>query len=157
VIVYADQIDFSLLLDANGDGSVLSAGDDTVGFSTLAESARDGYRTPTATPLDTSGGGTSDVAGTWSVNALSTMIELAHPLDSGDAGRDIAVGPDDLLAFVARVRLEPGSIETFFPGAATPGEIRIAAPEPGAAASAGAALLGLALAVPRGSAPRRCG
>lgn len=145
VVVYLDGgIDLSVEFDASGDGETLGAGDDDIGFNTSSGTARDGYRTASTAPSDTSGGGTLDVIGAWSTTAVSTYIEISHPLDSGDVGHDIAVGPSELLPFFAQIRLAPGSVDTFYPGPSAGIEAQIEiVPEPGAGASAALALLGV--------------
>jgi hypothetical protein len=142
VVVYLDSgIDLSVSFDASGDGDTLGSGDDGIGFYSGSGLPRDGYWTATTAPSDTSGGGTLDVVGASSTTAVSTYIEISHPLDSGDMGHDIAVGEDDLVAFFAQIRLFPGSVDSFYPGPVAGIEAQILVPEAEAGASSGLVML----------------
>lgn len=144
VVVYLDgAVDLSLEFDASGDGETLTADDDAIGCYSLNDAARDGYRTVSTAPSDVSGGGTIDVSCASSTTAVSTYIEMSHPLDSGD-GRDIAVGPGATLPFFASIRVFPGAHDTYYPGPGAGIEAQIEiVPEPTSAASA--ALVSVAL------------
>lgn len=137
VVVYlGGAVDLSVEFDASGDDETLTAGDDGIGCYSLNDAARDGYRTESMAPSDTSGGGSIDVACASSTTAVSTYIEMSHPLDSGD-GRDIAVGPGATLPFFASIRVFPGSHDTYYPGPGAGIEAQIEiVPEPTSAASA---------------------
>ncbi len=117
VVLYLDDlIDVGVFFDASGDGEAPTVGDDTIGFTTTSGAVRDGYFETGLSPFDTSDGGTLDVVGASSTTSVSTQIEISHPLRSGDTGHDIDVGPDDLLAFYAQVRLFPCCTDSFYPG-----------------------------------------
>jgi 6-phosphogluconolactonase (cycloisomerase 2 family) len=65
---------------------------------------------------DTSDGGTTD--GAAAGNAELTFLELSHPLDSGDAGRDFALSPGSRVGFLLAVTLcgsTPPCTSTGFP------------------------------------------
>lgn len=150
VIVYlGGAVDLSVEFDASGDDETLTAGDDGIGCYSLNDAARDGYRTESMAPSDTSGGGSIDVACASSTTAVSTYIEMSHPLDSGD-GRDIAVGPGAVLPFFASIRVFPGAHDTHYPGPAAGIEAQIEiVPEPGTAATGVLSLLSLLALRPR--------
>ncbi len=145
VVHLGDILDLGVFLDATGDGETLGAGDDAIGF-TADGFARDSYYTGLLRSPDTSDGGALDVVGASSTTTNSTYIELSHPLDSGDAGHDIAVGPDDLVAFFARISFITDGATTFYPGPDSGIEAQIQiAPDPEASASAALALICVAL------------
>lgn len=117
VIVYNDDlIDVSVQFDANGDGDTHTPGDDSIGFTTTTGVVRDVYSTANSALFDTDDGGTLDVVGATATTSISTHIEISHPLDGGDAGHDIAVGPGEFLPFYAMVRLFPCCTDSFYPG-----------------------------------------
>ena len=144
VVVYlGGAVDLSVELDASGDDETLTAGDDAIGCYSLNDAARDVYRIESSAPSDASGGGTVDVSCASATTAVSTYIEMSHPLDSGD-GRDIAVGLGALLPFFASIRVFPGSHDSYYPGPAAGIEAQIEiVPEVGFAASAAFACLSL--------------
>lgn len=149
VIVYNDDlIDVSVQFDANGDGDTHTPGDDSIGFTTTSGTVRDVYSTANSALFDTNDGGTLDVVGATSTNAVSTHIEISHPLDGGDTGHDIAVGPGDLLPFYAMVRLFPCCTDSFYPGpvAGIEAQIQIVPEASSGSVVALASLLGLARA-----------
>lgn len=152
VVVYKDDlIDLSVYFDANDDGNAGGAGDDAIGFTTVSNLARDNYFTGTSGLFDTSDGGTLDVVGATSTTSIATQIEISHPLDGGDAGHDIAVGPGDLLGFYAMIRLFPCCTDSFYPGpvGGIDAQIQIV-PEATSGSAAALAVLGFALARRRG-------
>jgi hypothetical protein len=117
VVVYKDDlIDLSVYFDANDDGNAGGAGDDLIGFTTTSGAVRDLFFTAGSSSFDTTDGGTLDVVGATSTTSIATQIEISHPLDGGDAGHDIAVGPGDLLGFYAMIRLFPCCTDSFYPG-----------------------------------------
>lgn len=117
VILYLDDlIDVSLAFDASGDGQTGTVGDDSIGFATMTNAVRDNFVGPSTADFDTNGGGTLDVVAATSTTTVSTYIEMSHPLRSGDTGHDIDVGPGDLLAFYAQIRLFPCCTDSFYPG-----------------------------------------
>ncbi len=145
-IVYNDDlIDVSLSFDATGDGETGGTGDDAIGFATVSEAVRDNFRTVSSGLFDTDDGGTLDVVGATTATATATYIELSHPLDSGDAGHDIAVGPGELLPFYATLRLFPCCTDTFYPGpvAGIEAQILIAPEATSGSAAAFAALFAM--------------
>ncbi len=146
VVIYKDDlIDVSVNFDASGDGETLTVGDDAIGFTTTSSAVRDNYVAMGTAPFDTSDGGTLDVVGAWSTTSIATQIELSHPL-RGDAGHDIDVGPDDLLAFFATIRLFPCCTDSFSPGpvGGIEAQIQIVPEAMSGSAAALAALLGCA-------------
>lgn len=140
-----DLIDVSAQFDASGDGDTLTAGDDAIGFTTTNGAVRDLYYA-SSPDFDTNDGGTLDVVGATSTTEFTTQIEISHPLDGGDGGHDIAVGPGELLPFYAMIRLFPCCTDSFYPGPAAGIEAQIlVAPEAASGSAAAlAALLGFA-------------
>lgn len=158
VIVYNDDlIDVSVNFDASGDGDTLGVGDDAIGFTTTSSLARDNFYTANTGDFDTNDSGTLDVIGATSVSESATYIELSHPLDSGDAGHDIAVGPGELLPFYVTVRLFPCCMDSFYPGSAAgiEAQILIAPEATSGSTTALAALLGFAFRDARRRSARR--
>jgi len=148
--------DLTVQFDASGDGQTLTMGDDAIGCHSVFLTPRDQFRTALTAPNDNAPGynATIDVECDATKDGVSTYIEISHPLDSGD-GRDIAVEPLDLLPFYAQIRLQSGSVDTFFPGPAAGDEavLAIAAPEPTGVSSV--VLGALALVARRRRASRR--
>jgi len=140
-----DLIDVFVPFDASGDGETLTPGDDAIGFTTTSGVVRDLY-VPAGSPnFDTNDGGTLDVVGATSTTELTTQIEISHPLDGGDTGHDIAVGPGELLPFYATIRLFPCCTDSFYPGPVAGIEAQILiAPEAGAGSTGMLAALGIA-------------
>lgn len=146
VILYLeDLIDVGISFDASGDGETGTVGDDSIGFATMTNAVRDNFVGPSTADFDTNDGGTLDVVAATSTTTVSTYIELSHPLRGGDTSHDIDVEPGDILPFYAQIRLFPCCTDTFYPGPAAGIEAQIQiVPEPGAAALALGALLGIA-------------
>ena len=62
-------------------------------------------------PRDTDVGGSNDGDGAFANDGAVTVYEVSHPLDSGDTGHDIAVGPGDRLGMTVFVRMiGPGGV-----------------------------------------------
>jgi hypothetical protein len=149
IVVYkVDLIDLSVYFDASGDGDTHTAGDDSIGFTTVTNAVRDNFNTAGSSFFDTSDGGTLDVVGATSTTSIATHIEISHPLDGGDTGHDLAVGPGELLPFYAMVRLFPCCTDSFYPGpvAGIEAQIQIVPEATSGSAVALAALAGLARA-----------
>lgn len=151
--------DLTVQFDASGDGQTLTNHDDAIGCNSSSKTARDTFRTATTAPSDSAPGynGTIDVECNATKDAVATYVEISHPLDSGDhcglaTGCDIAVEPLDLLPFYAQIRLQSGSVDTYFPGSydsvppidQVEAFIAITAPEPSGIAFASTALGSLA-------------
>jgi len=134
-------------LDANGDGLFGGAqtADDGIGLSSNG-GTRDNFRLGLTAPLDTEDGGTNDVLGAYAKQNSDVVLELSHPLDSGDVGHDMAFGPSDVFAFRLSARLieSPDVVDSFYPSQSTVDQIEIA-PEPEAALCGALASLALAL------------
>lgn len=145
IVHLGDILNLAVFLDASGDGDTLGPGDDLIGYTTNTGVVQDLFTGPSG-GFDTSDGGTLDVVGASATTTVSTYLELSHPLDSGDLGHDIAVGPNDLVAFFAQISFLTDGATTFYPGPDSGIEAQIQiAPEPEAAASAAIALICVAL------------
>jgi len=71
---------------------------------------------------DSDQGGANDGAGAYIATAEQTVYELAHPLDSGDAGHDLRLGPGRTVGFNVEISLiisgevfPPALVTTTFP------------------------------------------
>lgn len=115
---------FRLLFDNDADG-IVRTGDDLVQVS--GDSRRASYTAPlydghirfgAGLPTDTEYGGTTDGAGAIANDGTLTVLEVSHPLSSGDAF-DLDLGPGDVTSFSGFVVLPhhsgTGVRRTFMP------------------------------------------
>lgn len=101
---------FAIEIDNDHDG-IMEDGDDV--FLYNPNNFYDDFRTsangcPVASMcgfFDIDHGGTNDGAGAISNDGQYTVYEMSHPLNSGDAGRDIAASIGDTVGFFAFVRM----------------------------------------------------
>ena len=139
---FYDSDGLSFDFDNDNDGAWPEEGDDVIVKSTFLADYYDGFRNslPPCTPgppscvwRDTTYGGVNNGAGAQGNDGVLTVIEMAHELNSGDAGKDFALLPGSLVGFHAAIFVNSAGVnyDTHMPvGAFAFDQIQIAACPP---------------------------